>query len=205
MDRHTFELTLELSPSKWPPGESLDALFAANLPALLALPMTAAFGGVRCAQDHTAQPGAGPSSSTSYNEAAESSLPCSGSTQSSCVGSLCQLLRLTMVTLVDEAGLLPAGASSGSRRQRPAAWRRPPFLQRSGSTASTRSSPAAHSLATSTGDCACYLDIRVSCTGLVPVLIDPALGLTWRCRERLQVSSCCYLCEPASVLSRMSA
>ena len=49
VDRHTFELTLELSPGKWPPGETLDALFAANLPALLALPTAAAFGGVRCA------------------------------------------------------------------------------------------------------------------------------------------------------------
>ena len=55
IDRHTFELTLELSPSKWPPAETLDAIFNANLQALLALPMTAAFGGLRYAagQQHS--------------------------------------------------------------------------------------------------------------------------------------------------------
>ncbi len=43
-----MELTLELSQNKWPPADTLADLFDANLPALLALPATALFGGVRC-------------------------------------------------------------------------------------------------------------------------------------------------------------
>ncbi len=41
MDRHTMEITLEVSQNKWPPAETLGDLFAANLPALLALPAAA--------------------------------------------------------------------------------------------------------------------------------------------------------------------
>ena len=43
-----MELTLELSQNKWPPAEQLPQLFTDNLPALLALPVVAAFGGARC-------------------------------------------------------------------------------------------------------------------------------------------------------------
>ena len=43
-----MELTLELSQRKWPEPATLGALFAANLDALLALPLTAMFGGARC-------------------------------------------------------------------------------------------------------------------------------------------------------------
>ena len=43
-----LELTLELAPHKWPPAEQLPGLFEDNLPALLALPLAACFGGVRC-------------------------------------------------------------------------------------------------------------------------------------------------------------
>ncbi len=42
-----MELTLELSQNKWPPADTLGALFDANLPALLSLPAAALFGGVR--------------------------------------------------------------------------------------------------------------------------------------------------------------
>ena len=42
-----MELTLELSQNKWPPPNTLAALFDANLPALLALPVAALFGGIR--------------------------------------------------------------------------------------------------------------------------------------------------------------
>ena len=46
-----MEVTLELSPTKWPPAESLGNLFAENLPAMLALPLTAAFSGLRWSPD----------------------------------------------------------------------------------------------------------------------------------------------------------
>lgn len=42
-----MELTLELAPDKWPPAQQLPHLFEENLPALLALPLVSAFGGVR--------------------------------------------------------------------------------------------------------------------------------------------------------------
>ena len=42
-----MEITLELSPTKWPPPDTLRALFDANLDALLALPLATMFGGVR--------------------------------------------------------------------------------------------------------------------------------------------------------------
>lgn len=42
-----MEITLELSPNKWPPPETLAALFDANLDAMLALPLVTMFGGVR--------------------------------------------------------------------------------------------------------------------------------------------------------------
>ena len=42
-----MELTLEVSQDKWPAAELLPGLFAANLPALLAFPLAAAFSGVR--------------------------------------------------------------------------------------------------------------------------------------------------------------
>ena len=42
-----MELTLELSQNKWPPADTLGDLFDANLPALLALPAAALFGGIR--------------------------------------------------------------------------------------------------------------------------------------------------------------
>ena len=44
-----MELTVELSQHKWPPEEQLAALFAANLPAMLAFPLAAAFSGLRSA------------------------------------------------------------------------------------------------------------------------------------------------------------
>ena len=44
-----MELTLELAPDKWPQPGELPGLFADNLPALLAFPLAAAFGGARCA------------------------------------------------------------------------------------------------------------------------------------------------------------
>jgi hypothetical protein len=44
-----MELTLELSQHKWPPADTLGELFDANLPAMLALPTAALFGGIRCA------------------------------------------------------------------------------------------------------------------------------------------------------------
>ena len=43
-----LELTLELAPNKWPPLQDLPRLFEENLPAMLALPLTSCFGGVRC-------------------------------------------------------------------------------------------------------------------------------------------------------------
>ena len=49
MQARCMELTLELSQNKWPPPDTLGALFDANLPALLALPAAALFGGVRWA------------------------------------------------------------------------------------------------------------------------------------------------------------
>ncbi|KAK9918404.1 hypothetical protein WJX75_003872 [Coccomyxa subellipsoidea] len=42
-----LELTLELAPNKWPPPQDLPRLFEENLPAMLALPLTSCFGGVR--------------------------------------------------------------------------------------------------------------------------------------------------------------
>lgn len=48
IDRHTMELTLEVSQNKAPPADSLADLFAANLPALLALPAAAGLEGLRC-------------------------------------------------------------------------------------------------------------------------------------------------------------
>ncbi len=42
-----MELTVELSQNKWPPEEQLPALFRANLPAMLAFPLAAAFSGLR--------------------------------------------------------------------------------------------------------------------------------------------------------------
>lgn len=42
-----MELTLEVSQNKWPPAETLGDLFAANLPALLALPAAAGLQGLR--------------------------------------------------------------------------------------------------------------------------------------------------------------
>lgn len=42
-----MEITLELSPTKWPAPDTLGALFDANLDAMLALPLAAMFGGVR--------------------------------------------------------------------------------------------------------------------------------------------------------------
>ena len=53
-----MELTLELSQHKWPPAETLGELFDANLPAMLALPTAALFGGVRCAAYYTTWPDA---------------------------------------------------------------------------------------------------------------------------------------------------
>ena len=44
-----MELTVELSQNKWPPEEQLPALFKANLPAMLAFPLAAAFSGLRWA------------------------------------------------------------------------------------------------------------------------------------------------------------
>ena len=40
-----MELTLELSPQKWPPEDALPGLWEDNRDALLALPMAAAYGG----------------------------------------------------------------------------------------------------------------------------------------------------------------
>ena len=45
-----MELTLELAPDKWPQPAQLPGLFADNLPAMLAFPLAAAFGGARSAQ-----------------------------------------------------------------------------------------------------------------------------------------------------------
>lgn len=47
-----MELTLELSEQKWPPESQLPALWADNKPALLALPLMALFGGLRCGSAH---------------------------------------------------------------------------------------------------------------------------------------------------------
>ena len=44
-----MELTVELSQHKWPSEEQLPALFNANLPAMLAFPLAAAFSGLRWA------------------------------------------------------------------------------------------------------------------------------------------------------------
>lgn len=44
-----MELTVELSQHKWPPEEQLAGLFEANLPAMLAFPLAAAFSGLRSA------------------------------------------------------------------------------------------------------------------------------------------------------------
>ena len=49
MSGQCMELTVELSQNKWPPEEQLPALFKANLPAMLAFPLAAAFSGLRCA------------------------------------------------------------------------------------------------------------------------------------------------------------
>ena len=43
-----MELTLEVSEGKWPPDASLPKLWADNHAALVALPLTAALGGLRC-------------------------------------------------------------------------------------------------------------------------------------------------------------
>ena len=45
-----MELTLELSENKWPAADLLPGLFEANLPALLAFPLAAAFSGLRLTQ-----------------------------------------------------------------------------------------------------------------------------------------------------------
>ena len=42
-----MELTVEVSQDKWPAVELLPGLFEANLPALLAFPLAAAFSGLR--------------------------------------------------------------------------------------------------------------------------------------------------------------
>ena len=42
-----MELTVEMSQDKWPSEALLPGLFQANLPALLAFPLAAAFGGLR--------------------------------------------------------------------------------------------------------------------------------------------------------------
>ena len=42
-----MEITLELSPGKWPPPETLGDLFKANLDSMLALPLATMFSGVR--------------------------------------------------------------------------------------------------------------------------------------------------------------
>ena len=42
-----MELTVELSQDKWPSEAELPALFEANLPAMLAFPLAAAFSGLR--------------------------------------------------------------------------------------------------------------------------------------------------------------
>ena len=42
-----MELTLELSQQKWPPEADLAQLWADNQPALVALPLAAALGGLR--------------------------------------------------------------------------------------------------------------------------------------------------------------
>lgn len=42
-----MELTIELSQDKWPPESELPGLFEANLPAMLAFPVAAAFSGLR--------------------------------------------------------------------------------------------------------------------------------------------------------------
>ena len=47
VDRQCMEITLELSPGKWPPEETLAELFNDNLQALLALPLAAAVAGAR--------------------------------------------------------------------------------------------------------------------------------------------------------------
>ncbi|CAL8464154.1 g3689 [Coccomyxa elongata] len=53
-----LELTLELAPNKWPPAEHLPGLFEDNLPAMLALPLVACFGGIRgFVREHDAKHG----------------------------------------------------------------------------------------------------------------------------------------------------
>ena len=42
-----MELTVEVSQNKWPAAELLPGLFEANLPAMLAFPLAAAFSGLR--------------------------------------------------------------------------------------------------------------------------------------------------------------
>lgn len=44
-----MELTVEVSQNKWPAAELLPGLFEANLPAMLAFPLAAAFSGLRSA------------------------------------------------------------------------------------------------------------------------------------------------------------
>ena len=44
-----MELTVEVSQNKWPATELLPGLFEANLPAMLAFPLAAAFSGLRSA------------------------------------------------------------------------------------------------------------------------------------------------------------
>lgn len=42
-----MELTVEVSQNKWPTADLLPGLFEANLPAMLAFPLAAAFSGLR--------------------------------------------------------------------------------------------------------------------------------------------------------------
>lgn len=42
-----MELTVEISQDKWPSEDLLPGLFQANLPAMLAFPLAAAFSGLR--------------------------------------------------------------------------------------------------------------------------------------------------------------
>lgn len=41
-----FEITLEISPNKWPPGETLEQLWLDNMDAFLAYPLVASLGGI---------------------------------------------------------------------------------------------------------------------------------------------------------------
>ena len=52
MSGKCMELTVEISQDKWPAQELLPGLFQANLPALLAFPLAAAFSGLRHAFLH---------------------------------------------------------------------------------------------------------------------------------------------------------